>query len=240
MRRRATYRRTVTAAITYLIAATAFTSIMIHLNQGPDGVVYFPWIITGWVLIAGAAAWFGVVLSALGVVQARAMTTPRLQRIPSRAEVGRPPVRPRDLRRDLDTVLIPQELSPDEITAMGAQFAAGVRAATGHAPESEPDPAPDLQAMTDRVREGFAARTGESPEAMEAFDTATQGMPAGYIPSHGIDPVTGRLYVDGKPVMPAAVQRVLIPQNPSPGLAEAVARAHGAVNPAVTVTEADV
>lgn len=248
MRRRTTYRRTVTAAIINLIGATAFTSLMIDLNQRPNGVVWFPWIITGWVLTAGSAAWFGVVLSALAIVQTRVMTTPRTRH----TDTGRPPVRPRELKRELRTTLIPQEASPEEIAAMGAEFTAGVRAATGRTPEPEPEP--DLEAVAGRVRDGFATRTGGTPEAMAAFDTAVQGKPAGYTPSHGIDPITGRLYVDGKPVMPSAVQRVLIPQNPSPGLTEALVRAHGGttrertfsvgdtvdVNPAVTVTEADV
>lgn len=220
MRARHNFRRDIITAIVYLIGATGGTSYAILLNQRPNGVIWFPWIITGWFLIGGAATWFGVILSTHAVVWTRTMTTPP-RRMPSRAEVNRPPVRP---------------FTPEQNAAiterMAEDYADGVRAAAERAPE------PDLETTADRVREALA------PEPRPETQTATWD---------GIDPVTGRLFVDGKPVMPAAVQRVIVPRNPSPGIVDALVRAHGGTsrghtftvgtagpNPAVTITEADV
>lgn len=57
-------RRATLTCVWALILATAGTSFAISQNSGPDGLTWFPWIITGWVLMG---VW-GIAAVGCGVV----------------------------------------------------------------------------------------------------------------------------------------------------------------------------
>jgi hypothetical protein len=195
-------RRTIIWALIQFIASIAAVSFMILRNQGPDSLVWFPWIVGGWFIAGGTACWLAIVtLTHAWIWNHRVIQMNRRRTVnqaygrSARPDPNRPPVRPM-------TPTPPAEPIPSRET-LERDFAVGV-----------------AEAVRDVHGEGnfIPVITGHD-------NTGT------FLPP---DPAYAtRLEYTGTTGAPP-------PRNPSPGLAEAIARAQTADNPALTVTQADV